>query len=105
VIFNGHREHRGINVTDIVYVASSWYCLFGPSVINLIFVYLFIYSHNVHLDVGVVVPTFYLFCVASNIISYTVSIWLHVNYTPSFNQPLLRRVALVWRICPSMQNL
>jgi hypothetical protein len=77
VIFNVGRECRGTKVTDIVYVASSWYCLFGPSVINLIFVYLFIYSHNVHLGLGVVASSFYLFCVASNIICYTVSIWLH----------------------------
>jgi hypothetical protein len=69
VIFNGHRERRGPKVTDIDYVASSWYCLFGPSVINLILIYLFI-SHNIYLDVGVVASSFYLFCVASNIISY-----------------------------------
>jgi hypothetical protein len=41
------------------------------------FLFILFYSHNIHLDVGVVVTTFYLFCVASNIICYTVSIWLH----------------------------
>jgi hypothetical protein len=76
VICSGHGRRRGTKVTNIVYVASSWYCLFGPSVINLIFIYLFI-SYNIHLDVGVVVSTFYLFCVASSIICYTVSVLLH----------------------------